>query len=77
MTACPSDDLVFRVQAAAESDPLKSNPGLPERFWDLTPPPRVWSLLESEEGERRGTEGGSLLVTGIAGTGKTHYLQGS
>jgi predicted PilT family ATPase len=29
-----------------------------------------------EEGERRVLEGSSLLVTGIAGTGKTHFLQG-
>ena len=76
MTACPSDDLVFRVQVATEFDPLKCNPGLPERSWDLTPPTRVWSLLEPEEGERRVLEGGSLLCTGIAGTGKTTYMRG-
>ena len=76
MTACPSDELVFRVQVAAEADPLKSNPGLPERFWDLTLPTRAWSLLEPDEGERRVLEGGSLLCTGIAGTGKTTSLRG-
>ncbi len=76
MTACPSDELVFRVQVAAESDPLKSNPGLPERSWELTPPTRDWSLLEPEEGERRVLEGGSLLCTGIAVTGKTTYMRG-
>ena len=76
MTACPSDDKVFRVQAVKEKDLMKSNPKLPERRWALSLPLRVWTKLEQDEGERRVLEGGSLLVTGIAGTGKTTYVQG-
>ncbi len=76
MTACPSDEKVYRVQVAKEGDPLKSNPGLPERAWDLLLPARAWALLDPEEGERRVLDGGSLLVTGIAGTGKTTYVRG-
>jgi hypothetical protein len=76
MTAIPADDVVYRVQAATESDPLKCNPSLPHRTWDLELPTRTWSHLSPEEGERRVLEGSSLLVTGIAGTGKTHLLQG-
>ncbi len=35
MTAISADDVVYRVQVATESDPLKSNPNLPRRTWDL------------------------------------------
>jgi hypothetical protein len=76
MTACPSDEKVYRVLVAKAEDPLKCNPGLPERSWDLTPPNRSWIFLEPEEGERRVLDGGSLLVTGIAGTGKTTFRMG-
>ena len=76
MTACPSDEEVFRVQVATDNDLMKSDPTLPGRHWDLRPPVRSWELLEPEEGERRVLAGGSLLVTGIAGTGKTTYMRG-
>ena len=76
MTAIPTDDVVYRVQVATESDPLKSNPNLPRRTCELEHKQRAWSHLSPEEGERRVLEGGSLLVKGIAGTGKTHFLQG-
>ncbi len=76
MSAIHSDDTPYRVQAAVEKDPLKCNPGLPKRTWDLAPNPRVWQHLQQEEGERRVMEGSSLLVLGIAGTGKTFFIQG-
>ena len=76
MAAIHADEQVYRVQVAKETDPLKCNPSLPKRTWDVALNPRMWGHLSQEEGERRVMEGSSLLVLGIAGTGKTHFLRG-
>jgi hypothetical protein len=76
MAAIHADDPVYRVQVVGEKDPLKCDPNKPKRTWDLALNPRTWHHLSPEEGERRVMEGGSLLVQGIAGTGKTFFLRG-
>jgi hypothetical protein len=76
MKAICSEDHPFRQQAAVERDLLSCEPEPPARTWDLMLKARGWSQLEPEEGERRLLEGNSLLVQGIAGTGKTTYCQG-
>jgi hypothetical protein len=76
MAAIHADDPVYRVQVVGEKDPLKCDPNQPKRTWDLALNPRTWHHLSPEEGERRVMEGGSLLVQGIAGTGKTFFLRG-
>ena len=72
----PSDDKPFRVLEANEKDLLKCNPKLPTRAQTLSIPPQVWRDLDVEEATQRVIDGDSLLVLGIAGTGKTHYCQG-
>ena len=76
LAAICSDDRPFRQQAAEERDLLGCEPATPTRTWKLALQSRSWSQLESEEGERRVLEGRSLLVQGIAGTGKTTFCQG-
>jgi hypothetical protein len=72
----PSDEQVFRVNQATDGD-LKTNPGPPRREAER---PIVINAgfrdLDEEHATRAVLNGGSLLVLGIAGTGKTHYVQG-
>ena len=72
----PSDDNVFRVMAATDADLMKSKPQLPSRTWVISDRPRNWRTLDADEAERRALEGESPVVHGIAGTGKTTFLQG-
>ncbi len=72
----PSDEVVFRVMAATEADLMKSTPQLPSRTWDLKEHSRTWRTLSADEAEGRALDGESLVVHGVAGTGKTTFLQG-
>ncbi len=72
----PCDSKPFRVMEATQRDLMKTNPLLPSRSWELEEQGRAWSTLAPDEAERRVLEGESLLCVGIAGTGKTTYLQG-
>jgi hypothetical protein len=75
MSVPASDELVFRVADATERDLLKMNPGRPARaaLYEHRPP----SMREVDEGEARRLviNGENLLVEGIAGVGKTHFVQ--
>ncbi len=72
----PCDVKPFRVSEATQADLMKTKPALPSRSWVLQEKSRAWSTLAPDEAERRVLEGESLLVVGIAGTGKTTYLKG-
>jgi len=73
----PCEEKVFRCDAAQESDRMLVDPELP-RPQSETPKllQRNWAELTSQEAEARVLDGGSLLVLGIAGTGKTTFVQG-
>ena len=72
-----SEEKVFRCAPAQDSDRLCSDPELPRR---TAPTPEVlpesWKELTGQEAEARVLDGGSLLVLGNAGVGKTHFLRG-
>jgi hypothetical protein len=76
MTPNPSHEFAFRCAAADERDRMISNPGLPERNAERPETSRVWRELGEIAAEERVLRGESLLVQGIAGTGKTTYIQG-
>ena len=67
---------VFRCASALDSDRMKSDPRLPSRCSDPPTPPQPWRDLDETAAEERVMRGESLLVLGIAGTGKTTYVQG-
>ena len=72
MAAQTSDDKPFRQAPAIARDLMRTEQKTqPCRAWDLALQQRVYEDLDPAEGERRALEGQSLLVTGIAGTGKT------
>jgi hypothetical protein len=48
---------------------------MPQRNATLEIQPRVWTDLTEDEAFTRVLHGQSLLVLGIAGTGKTHYIK--
>jgi hypothetical protein len=64
------------VMAATEADLMKSTPQLPNRTWDLKDQPHNWRTLSADEAEGRALDGESLVVFGVAGVGKTFFLQG-
>jgi hypothetical protein len=76
MTPNPSHELVFRCADAQERDRMISNPGLPERKAEKPGTHTAWRDLGEVEAEERVLRGESLLLLGIAGTGKTHFIQG-
>lgn len=77
-----SSEHPFRQAPATEKDPLKVHadeaPKLfsPSRNATLQVGCRATHLVPPDEGERRVLAGESLLVLGIAGTGKTTYCKG-
>ena len=77
LTPIPSDEAVFRVCPAKEDDLMKIGPRPPRREAE-DPPPCVEAPgeLSEEEAIRAVLNGFSLLVLGIAGVGKTHFMQG-
>jgi hypothetical protein len=76
MTPNPSPEFVFRCSAAKERDRMISDPGLPERRAQRPETAMAWHDLIEVEAEEAVLRGESLLVLGIAGTGKTTYVQG-
>jgi hypothetical protein len=76
MTPNPSHEFVFRRGAAEERDRLVSDPGLPERKAETPETAMVWKDLDEIVAEEAVLRGESLLLLGIAGTGKTHRAQG-
>ena len=72
----PSEEHPFIILPGAEKDLRKCNPKLPKRTGTITIPAKLWTDLTPEEATQRVIDGGSLLVLGIAGTGKTHFCQG-
>ncbi len=68
-----SEDLVFRVADAVERDLLRMNPKRPARDADYVHRQPVMRELDQEEATRRALAGESLLIEGIAGTGKSHF----
>jgi hypothetical protein len=76
MTPNHSSEFVFRCSAAEERDRMISDPALPERKAQRPETVMAWQKLSELEAEERVLRGESLLVLGIAGTGKTHYVQG-
>ena len=66
-----SKEKVFRVQDAVERDLMAMSPQHPRRHATYTPPDLTWRDVDEAEAERLVVNGGSLLVLGIAGTGKT------
>ena len=71
----PKNSKPCRVMESTQRDLMKTNPLLPSRTWELEEKKGGWSTLAPDEAERRVLEGESLLCVGIAGTGKTTYLQ--
>jgi len=73
MTALSSEALVFRVEPAKDDDRMKSNVKLPQRSCER---PSVEALAYTErmpvEGESLEMQGKSLLVQGIACSGKSY-----
>ncbi len=55
---------------------MKSTPQLPSRTWAQGDHHRKWRTFSTDEAERRALDGESLVVHGIAGAGKTTFLQG-
>jgi hypothetical protein len=76
MTPNPSHEFAFRCAAAEERDRMISDPGMPERNAETPAAAVAWTDLGETEAEERVLRGESLLVLGIAGTGKTTYVQG-
>jgi hypothetical protein len=56
-------------------DPMKMEPGIPRRQVVLNYAPKVWRDMDKEEAMRLVMHGESLIVEGIAGTGKSTFLQ--
>jgi hypothetical protein len=76
LSAIPSMDRPFRQNKAVERDLLAGDGCFPVRNSRLELRPRLWRQCEPEEGEFMVMQGESLLVQGIAGTGKTTYCRG-
>ena len=74
----PSDRPVFRVGKACEHDKLKVESSKhTKRNSRLTIPENNWKeFTDNEAGETHVLEGGSLLIEGIAGTGKGTFAKG-
>ena len=70
-----ADELVLRVEDGNERSPMKMDPRRPCRDADYVHRPSTMEELSEEEARARVARGESLLVEGIAGVGKTHFLQ--
>ena len=77
LTPIPSDDAVFRVCPASDDDLMKTVPRPPLREAEDPPPQVEWAPreLSEEDATRVVLNGFSLFVLGIAGVGKTHFMQ--
>ena len=76
MTAFASAEKVFRSHRATEADKLRVECTNPKNTATLTIHERKWQTLQSrEEAEEWALKGGSILIEGIAGTGKSHLAK--
>jgi hypothetical protein len=66
---------VFRFWDAEERDWMKTNPDLPRRKGVLEWTALRWTDLNEAEAEQRAVNGGSLLVEGPPGSGKSHLCK--
>ena len=72
----PSEaEKVFRVNEAIENDLMKMQPNGPKRQGTYTHEDFQWNDVSQEEAERIVINGGSLLVLGIAGVGKSFFVK--
>ena len=69
------EEKVFRVNEAKEFDLMKMQPNGPNRKGTYTHEDFQWNDVNTEEAERIVINGGSLLVLGIAGTGKSTFVK--
>ena len=76
ITPNTSEEKVFRCTTAVDKDRMHTNPSLPSRHAERPETGRAWRDLDEAEAEERVMRGESLLVLGIAGTGKTTFMQG-
>jgi hypothetical protein len=76
VTPNPSHEFAFPCASAEERDRMISDPGLPERKAERPETATVWRDLGEVEAEEAVLRGESLLLIGIAGTGKTFRAQG-
>jgi hypothetical protein len=70
-----SSEQVFRCDVATEKDPMKMQPQGPKRVADYEHREFPWRDLTELQAEEAVMRGESLLVLGIAGTGKTHFAK--
>ena len=70
-----SDAPVFRCGAAIEKDRMRCDPRQPRRDWPLPGRSFPWTEVREEDAEAHVLAGSSLLILGIAGTGKTTLMQ--
>jgi hypothetical protein len=75
LTIHGSEQYVYRVAPAVEKDLMRMVPQMPERSVSIQILPRIWKDLNEEDATQAVYHGGSLLVNGIAGTGKTHFMK--
>ena len=78
MASIPSDETVYRVHQAEERDKLRVEaPTCPKRRGQQLEGRGAWRDFKIRaEAEAHVLEGGSLLIEGIAGTGKSTFARG-
>ena len=69
------EEKVFRVNEAIENDLMKMQPNGPKRQGTYRHEDFQWNDVSQEEAERLVINGQSLLVLGIAGTGKSTFVK--
>ena len=77
MTAIPSDEKVYKCNIAEERDKMNAVTSCPRRSGTLKTKRNEYFVFESkEEAEAHVLNGGSILIEGIAGTGKSYFARG-
>ena len=72
-----SDEPVYRINDMQESDKMRTRPELPSRQpWDVSAPVLEWTELSPEDARAHVMGGGSLLLEGAAGSGKSFFARG-
>ena len=75
-TLAQSDDMVFRVNWATAKDKLGFEAHVPHRDYELQDREHDWCELTEDEVEECVLRGDSVVINGIAGSGKTTLVQG-
>ena len=78
MTHIPVDEPVYRVHKAEEKDKLAGEPRAPQRSAppEISRRPGYTTFEDRQQAEAHALNGGSLLIEGIAGTGKSTFARG-